>query len=340
MALKGISDFASKTPFAVDQLTNSYVKLANQGFTPVEKEMTSLGDLASSTGKSFDQLTEALIDAQVGEFERLKEFGIRANKEGNSVKFTFKGVQKQVAFTDTAIRNYVLSLGEAAGVSGSMAAISKTTGGQISNLGDKITQLYVKIGTRLNTEISSTIGIMASLIDEVSSFVDWISGSSDGVDALFIGMAALSGGLAAYKVVTIAAAAWTKIMTVAQWAMNVALTANPIGIVVVAIGALIAALVVAYNRSETFRAAVLGSWSAIKVLYKFLKDKFAPVVMGIASIFDTLKNKVSGNMDGIKEKIMKTFRTVMKFLSPVLKKVLTLKLKEVRIKKKEIRKSL
>jgi hypothetical protein len=50
-----------------------------------------------------------------------------------------------------------------------------------------------------------------------------------------------------------------------QWVLNAALTANPIGAVVVAIGALIAGLVLAYKNSETFRNIVDACWNAIKV---------------------------------------------------------------------------
>src|SRR5690606_36201090 len=90
-ALRMLEQFAAKTPFQVDKLTESYVKLVNQGFRPTQDELRKLGDLSASVGKDFDQLTEAIIDAQTGEFERLKEFGIRAQKEGDIVIFTFKG---------------------------------------------------------------------------------------------------------------------------------------------------------------------------------------------------------------------------------------------------------
>jgi hypothetical protein len=135
-ALKNISEFAAKTPFSVSQITESFVKLANQGFTPNIDQLRQLGDLASSTGKGFDQLAEAVLDAQTGQFERLKEFGIKAAKQGDEVKFTFKGVETQVKYTSEAMQAYILSLGDVSGVSGSMAAISGTLGGQISNLGD------------------------------------------------------------------------------------------------------------------------------------------------------------------------------------------------------------
>jgi len=169
-ALKEIQSFAAETPFQVSELTESFVKLVNQGFKPTSEEMRKLGDLASSQGKSFDQLTEGIIDAQTGEFERLKEFGVRASKEGDKVTFTFKGVETQVDFTSDSIRQYVLSLGDAEGVSGSMAAISETLTGKISNSqdawdqfvlslddGDGVISRVVKGATELWTDLLTSI---------------------------------------------------------------------------------------------------------------------------------------------------------------------------------------
>lgn len=171
-AMEMITEFAAKTPFQVDGLTGAFVKLANQGFVPTSNEMRKLGDLAASTGKDFDQLAEAIIDAQVGEFERLKEFGIRSKKEGDQVKFTFKGVETQVGFTETAIRDYILSLGDATGVSGSMAAISETVGGKISNLEDNFTQLKKTIGDQSS-------GVIASLLDFANTAVAALGGDAE-----------------------------------------------------------------------------------------------------------------------------------------------------------------
>ena len=170
-ALNDITEFASKTPFSVVELTDSFVRLANQGFRPTRNEMRKLGDLASSTGKQFDQLAEAVIDAQVGEFERLKEFGIRASKQGDQVTFTFKGVQKQVEFSSQAIQDYVLSLGDVEGVSGAMASISETLGGQISNLGDSFDMLKKVLGEQLKPALSSVIGLMGDLLTKTTEFI-------------------------------------------------------------------------------------------------------------------------------------------------------------------------
>lgn len=167
-ALVRIQEFAAQTPFSVQELTQSFVKLANQGFTPTNAQLRKLGDLASSTGKSFDQLTEAIIDAQTGEFERLKEFGIRASKAGDNVTFTFKGVQTQTKFTNDAIRQYILSLGELQGVSGSMAAVSQTLGGQISNLGDAWDSLLNTIGTNLAPVFSKALSLTAGFLSALN----------------------------------------------------------------------------------------------------------------------------------------------------------------------------
>jgi hypothetical protein len=174
-ALAQISEFAAKTPFQVDELTGSFVKLANQGFLPTMNQMTSLGDLASAMGKSFDQLTEAIIDAQTGEFERLKEFGIRAQKQGDKVSFTFKGVKTQVDFTSDSIRNYILSLGKAEGVSGGMAMQSETLGGKISNLKDAFGQLQLAMGQLLTKG-----GVVNSFIEGLARTMQMAAGTFKG----------------------------------------------------------------------------------------------------------------------------------------------------------------
>jgi hypothetical protein len=170
LKLKEIQDFAANTPFSVSELTASFVKLANAGFKPTGDEMRRLGDLASSTGKSFDQLAEGILDAQSGEFERLKEFGIRAEQSGNKVIFTFKGVQTTVDKSSEAITNYVTSLGNAEGVSGSMAVISETLTGKISNLGDNWNQMLVSVGSNTSGVFTGVIDIISQAITSVTQF--------------------------------------------------------------------------------------------------------------------------------------------------------------------------
>ncbi|MES2867620.1 MAG: hypothetical protein V4703_12830, partial [Actinomycetota bacterium] len=70
--------------------------------------------------------------------------------------------------------------------------------------------------------------------------------------------------LLASVIATYAVAAAQAVWTAAQWALNAALNANPIGLVVLAIAALVGGLIVAWKHSETFRNIVTGCWTAIK----------------------------------------------------------------------------
>ena len=171
-----LADFGAKTPFQVDELTAAYVKLANQGFTPTMEQMRKLGDLASSTGKSFDQLAEAIIDAQVGENERLKEFGIRASKNGNLVTYTFKEQETTVKNTASAIREYILSLGDLEGVTGANEKISATFVGRLSNIEDELTNQFKDFGDKFNSELSAGINLSSLLVENLNKIIPVIGG--------------------------------------------------------------------------------------------------------------------------------------------------------------------
>jgi chemotaxis protein histidine kinase CheA len=70
---------------------------------------------------------------------------------------------------------------------------------------------------------------------------------------------------AATAIVRGATVAWTAV----QWLLNAALNANPIGVIVLAIAALVAGLIWAWNNSETFRNIVTAAWEAIKTAIQF-----------------------------------------------------------------------
>ena len=292
-AMDMIKDFAKTTPFQVNELTGAFVKLANQGLVPNQQQMVSLGDLASSTGKSFGQLSEAILDAQVGEFERLKEFGIRASKEGDRVKFTFKGVTQEVGFTEKAIQDYILSLGTAQGVSGAMAAISQTTGGQISNLEDSVTDLYLTIGESLKPAISAVLTGLQGFIGVLKDTWNWLVQNKNLVIALAAGVAVGAVAWGTYQLVVNAATIATNIMTAATWALDAAMSANPIGLMITAFAAVTAAVIYAYREFGTFRAILWGVWGTIKAWVKIVTDAFMGYWKMIKGIFTLDANMVT-----------------------------------------------
>lgn len=163
-AMSMLKQLAQDTPYQLQELTEAYIKMVNRGMIPTEQEIIKLGDLASSQGKSLDQLVEAILDAQTGEFERLKEFGIKANKSGDQVKFTFKGISTEVKFTEKAISNYILSLGTLEGVQGGMAVQMEELEGRASNLADAWDAFLNVIGTRMEPIAKKTLTWLKEIV--------------------------------------------------------------------------------------------------------------------------------------------------------------------------------
>ncbi|MEY8587947.1 hypothetical protein [Phocaeicola sartorii] len=173
-AMKMLQTLAAETPASLKIWTEGFIKLINRGINPTKDELTNMGDLAYSQGKSIDQLIEAILDAMTGENERLKEFGIKASKNGDKVKYTFKGVTTEVNNSEESIKNYLLSLGKLEGVAGSMAIQMQELEGIESNLGDTMDALYNKIGKRLEPMFKSFMGGLSKLLGSVSSAFDTV----------------------------------------------------------------------------------------------------------------------------------------------------------------------
>jgi len=140
-----LQQFAATTPFALREVVSGFNKLVARGINPSIRSLTAFGNIASGTGKTLDQFVEAAADAAVGEFERLKEFGLKARSEGDKVVFTFKGVETEVTKSAAAISNFLVDLGETE-FSGAIEKQSKTLNGAFSNLGDSFDMFKKAIG--------------------------------------------------------------------------------------------------------------------------------------------------------------------------------------------------
>jgi len=90
--------------------------------------------------------------------------------------------------------------------------------------------------------------------------------------------------LVAHGIAMAAVRTATALWTAAQWALNVALNANPISLIIIAIVALIAAIVLLWNNSETFRNIVTGVfqavWNAIKAVWDWISNNW-PLLLAI-----------------------------------------------------------
>lgn len=165
-----IRDFATTTPFQVNELVEAFVKLEQRNFNPTIGQLKVLGDIAVSQNKSINQFVEALLDAQTGEFERLKEFGIVVRKsktDTDSLSVSFKGQATTIKNTSESISQYLLSLGNVPGIAGAANAVSKTLDGSISNLSDNFDQLITNLG--------QGGGALKGVVDLIGRFVGFLN---------------------------------------------------------------------------------------------------------------------------------------------------------------------
>jgi len=133
-----IKDFADKSPLEIEEVTNSFLRLTGIGIIPTKQELVQMSDVAISKNKTIKDFVEAIADAQQGENERLKEFGINAKKSGDSVIFTYNGVSTTVKNTRKAITDYLIGLGKLPGIQGATEASAKTLSGRWSTLKDNL----------------------------------------------------------------------------------------------------------------------------------------------------------------------------------------------------------
>lgn len=147
-----IQDFASTTPFQLEEVTDAFIKLKALGLTPSEDALTSYDNIASAMGKSLNQMIEAVADAATGEFERLKEFGIKSKSQGDQVTFTFQGVSTTVGKNAKEIEGYLQSIGNVQ-FAGAMKEQAGTLNVALSNMGDAFSKLVKAIGDAGLTDI-------------------------------------------------------------------------------------------------------------------------------------------------------------------------------------------
>ena len=294
-ALQGLNDMADKTNFTSDELIDNYTKLANRGLRPVEKNLTAIGDVANVLGKDFSQVNEAILD--ISNSERWKELGIQSEKVGDKVNLTFRGVTHSVAATEKGVLEAITAFGQMNGVLGVTAEIGETTGGKLSTLQDGLARIYTTIGKELQPEINALIDILSSLVATIKDVVLWISANRDliGELAIIVGVAVTAWG--AYLLVVNAAA-------IAQAALNLALSLNPIGIVIVAITALVAAIVIAWEKSEQFRGTILGLWEAAKTVFSNIWEAGKKYLGGLAQLISGI---LTMNPDQIKAGLKNAF---------------------------------
>lgn len=169
--------FSAQTPFELNEVTTAFIKLKSLGLDASEEALRSMGNTASAMSKPLMQFIEAVADAATGEFERLKEFGIKASKEGERVTFTFQGMRTTIQNDSAAIQKYLLDLGNTQFASG-MKDQMDTIGGAASNMKDSFANLVDFIGNLgIRDAIKSSFSGVAEYINAITQQMNEAFGS-------------------------------------------------------------------------------------------------------------------------------------------------------------------
>ena len=238
--------------------------------------------LNASTGDAV-QVGNLMGKAMMGQVDALKRVGISFTEaEANVIKYGTE--QERAAMLAQVIQNNVGDMN---------AELAATDSGKQQQLVNTLGDMKEQIGGLVNgalpfvtmaAQASQALAAVSTLIAGIKTLTTTLYASTKAfiasTAATIKNKVATLAVAAAQKVVTIATNAWKA----AQVVLNMILTANPIGLIITAIGLLVTAIITAYNNCESFRKIVDGVWEAIKPLANAIMN-------GLAKAFEWLVEK-------------------------------------------------
>lgn len=269
--------------------------LKNKGIADFAGETQSLitigGDLAAQFGGSTQEAVEALSSAMRGESDPIEKYGVALNDTAVNAKLAEMGVKKSGgAYTEQqkTMARLALITEQTKDAQGAFGREGETAAGRQAKMTAALDNIKTTIGTGLLPAFSGVVNIVSDFVtgmdqgtgsggrfkeiiiqvkDGVMGVVDWFKRYSDILIPVGGAIVAI---VAAMKVWS----AITKAYIAIQTALNVVMSANPVGLVILAIVGLVAALVLAYKKSETFRAIVDAAWKGVKAAISGVVDWF------------------------------------------------------------------
>lgn len=213
---------------------------------------------------------------------------------GNAVDDTYESVLDGGDYVDLAIQNLRTSVG---------SALSEF----IDNHAPQIQALMEDFTTNL---LPGLMDVFGALLDGLG----WLADHGDAIIAVLGGIAAGVGAYVAYQTaLTVMTQGWaaltivTKAQAVAQGVLNAVMAANPIGIVIAAIMALVTAFTVLWNTNEGFRNAVINLWNSLK---ENVVAAVETIRNGVVEKWNSIKSKVTSTVEGIKSKVTNVWSSI------------------------------
>lgn len=314
--VKGVENWISKQGVALgvtdDELRPAFQRLVQStgDITKAQKLAGIAMDASAGSGKSLKTVSEAIAKAHNGNLGALSRLGVKI-KDSDGKALSFNEAMKEMGKT----------------FKGQAAAGANTFDGKMGRLKlimdetkETIGQKLIPILTNLATWfLNNGIPMLKKFGDgfsKVTGFVKEHRNTLIGLTAAMVALVAITkvhaavmaieaaGGMLKYLQATKLVSAATKIYAAVQWVLNAALTANPIGIVVVALAALAGGIIYAYKHSEKFRNIVNGvfSWlgSAVKNTIDFVKNHWKLIVAILTGPIGTAAILIISNFGKIK----------------------------------------
>lgn len=317
-------------------------------------------DLAATFGGTTADAVSAISALMRGESDPIERYGVSIKQSDIAAQEASKGLGKltgQAKKQADATAALELLTQQTAAAQGQFARESDSAAGAQQIATAQMKNATAQIGTALLPAMSLLATVMATvggLISEHSTLFTILVGVvavfAAGIIALNVAMSVNNtlteagvtakikdaaawvkdtAAKVANTVATIAstvaekaAAAASKAMAAAQWLLNAALTANPIGLVVAAIVGLIAVLILAWKKSDTFRKIVTGAFNAVmgaaKAVWDWIKKNWPLLLAILLGPFGPVFLAVVKNFDTVKEGISKAFGAIKTVIQPVI----------------------
>lgn len=294
------------------------------GRVDVRKKLSEAGvDIFDDTGKirsivdifsDLEKVLGGMTDEQKSSV--LEQFGL-VDKEAKSA---FSVLISDIGKLEASMHDVVNATGE----TDAALEFSRNSVQQATEVWNQFKNIGLQVGEILLPVISAGLTVAGAVLSGVSAVLDVVVGFFSGwftllqegnpvVAGLTTTLGILTAALAANyawtqravviggikKVLDIAQTAATSGLTAAQWALNAAFYASPLGWIALAIGAVIAAVTYCWQKFEGFRVAVLGVWEVVKEFGKTLLESivkpFKQVLSGIGGVCSAIVSLLKGN---------------------------------------------
>lgn len=305
-ALENFGVAASNAGVSVEESVGAIQLLAEFGIkgaeagTALRNVLSRLSAVDALPKEALDQLEKFGVDLAVVRDEtlpteeRLRELG-KISGDATAIVKVF-GLENQVA-GQIVLGNVDKFAAYTDAVTGTQDALDQakvnTDNFQSAQqrLANAFNGLQIAIGEAVNNALAPLVQGITTLILGLTNLPKFIKENEVAIKGIAAGLLIWNGQLILASANSLRVAAAQRIQqlstvatTIAQQGLNAAMTANPVGLVIKAISLLVAGFAIAYNKSETFRAAISGLGAVASEVFTIVKESLAGFVEGFKDI--------------------------------------------------------